>query len=232
MRITPGRLRISMCDSSRRRFVAVTGDLARSREIPNRAQVQSDLKTALSRINQEFSNVMAVAFGVTIGDEFQGLLHSLPASYRIAQEVERALYPVRVVVGVGVGLINTGLADTTREMDGECFHLSREALETAKAEKQSILFQTGNELIDEAVNTIVRLIDTIRRDWKDLHYRRAWAYEEMRAVEKVAHSEGVTPQAVWETLKKASVEEVERARQTIGSLLRSVGPEQQSRREP
>lgn len=217
-----------MCESSMARLIAVTGDLVGSREIPNRSQVQSDLRAALERINKRFEKIVVVKLAITIGDEFQGLLRSLQGSYQIAQEMARTIYPVKATFGVGMGSISTGLAETTREMDGECFHLSREALQRAKTEKQSILFCTENELIDQAVNTIVALIDSIRRDWKDLHYRRVWAYEKLGSVEKVAEREGVTPQAVWETLKKARVEEIKRAEQTIGLLLRSITEEHSS----
>lgn len=213
-------------------LVALTGDLVGSREMPDRAQVQSDLRGALRKINDQFQDALAVSFAITIGDEFQGLLRSLPVSYAIAREVERILYPVRLTFGVGMGSVSTELGRTTREMDGECFHLSREALRKAKTERQSVLFRTGSELVDEAVNTIAVLIDAIRRDWKDLHYRRAWAYEKLGAVEKVAQAEGVTHQAVWETLKKARFEAVERAHRTIGSLLSSLGEEHLSRQKP
>jgi hypothetical protein len=200
-------------------FTALTGDLIESRHIPDRPHVQEQLSSLLGRLNEKFSAALAVPFAITLGDEFQGLLIDAPAALPLINTIERTLFPVRITFGLGVGGVATRLASRTTEMDGECFHRSRQALEEAKAAGRRLLFATGDDRLDRALNTIELLAEAIRGGWSQDHLRWAQRYEELGKVESVAHAEGVTKQAVYQAFKRMNLEQVRDAEAALKALL-------------
>lgn len=203
------------------RYVAVTCDLVKSREIPNRRKVQEKLLVVLNSINKEFKDFVIVKFSMTIGDEFQGLLSGIEKSYDICRTIEKEVYPLKVVFGVGIGHVSTNIARRTSEMDGICFVRSRYALEKAKKDNQSIVFFSGNQswMMDSTLNTIIMLIDTIKQSWKDIHYRRVWGYEELKTLEAVARREKVSFQMIDKSLKTARYEQILTAENNLRKIL-------------
>ncbi|MHA2055846.1 MAG: SatD family protein, partial [Candidatus Hodarchaeales archaeon] len=51
-------------------FIIITGDIVRSREIPNRAEAQEILKNALYIINRKFESQIQAPFVIVWGDSF------------------------------------------------------------------------------------------------------------------------------------------------------------------
>jgi len=222
-----GQKKIKVSSALRLRIVkycAITGDLIKSREIQQRNKVQMKLTKILDKVNKQFHSVVVANFSITLGDEFQGLIKSLEESYNITKFITRLLYPVQVSFGVGEGAIYTSIEDTTSKMDGECFFRSREALEKAKDMGKSLIYATGDEKRDTAVNTILMLMDTIRQNWKDLHWRRVWKFEELRTYKAVAKVEKVSFQKIYKSLKVAKYEKIRLAEESIALLL-SVHPQ-------
>jgi len=206
-------------------YCAVTGDLVRSREIEQRHKVQVKLIKVLDKVNKQFRNIIVVGFSVTLGDEFQGLVKSLDESYHIVKSITRLIYPIQVSFGVGWGRIFTSIEETTAKMDGECFFRSREALEKAKSNGQGVKYITGDEKRDVALNTILMLMDTIRQNWKDLHWRRVWKYEELGTYKAVAKTEKVSFQKIDKSLKVAKYEKIKLAEENLTLLLSHSPPE-------
>lgn len=200
-------------------YTAITGDLIKSREISNRAEVQIRLQKVLDEINKQFKDVIVVKFSITLGDEFQGLINSVEKSYDIIKEIQKLLYPIKVSFGVGVGSISTKIMKKTTEMDGECFIYSRNALKKAKEENRSIIYITINSIKDLSVNTIIKLTDVIRNNWKPLHYRRIWLYEELGTFEKVAKKEKITKQMVSKMFIDIKYKQIKETEEIIGKIL-------------
>ncbi|MGA9192115.1 MAG: SatD family protein, partial [Anaerolineales bacterium] len=57
-------------------YLAIIGDVIRSRQVADRASLQARLAHALSRLNSDEPADLAARFVLTVGDEFQGLLAS------------------------------------------------------------------------------------------------------------------------------------------------------------
>lgn len=144
----------------------MTGDLIKSRKLPNRAKMQRKLKSVLNRINKRFNDKIVVPFSLIRGDELQGLIDDLLKSYEIVMEIENLLYPVKVRFGIVSGNLSIQIGKTTAEMDGECFHRSRKALDKAKELEKNLIFQTYNPSLDESVNAVLFLIGSIKKNWK------------------------------------------------------------------
>lgn len=202
-------------------YCAITGDLVRSREIQQRNEVQMKLAKTLDEVNKQFRNIIKVKFSITLGDEFQGLIKSLEESYDIIEHIMRLIYPVRISFGVGEGAIYTSIEETTSKMDGQCFFRSREALEKAKKRNQSLIYITGDEKRDVAVNTILMLMDTVRQNWKDLHWRRVWKFEELGTYKAVAKVEKVSFQKIFKSLEVAKYKKIKLAEENLILLLHS-----------
>jgi hypothetical protein len=136
-------------------------------------------------------------------------------------EIENRLYPLKVRFGIGWGSISTEIGKTTAEMDGECFHRSRQALEMAKRLDRNTIFQTGDDALDKTVDAILFLLNSIKADWEDIHYQRIRRYEETGSQEMVAKAEGVSQQAISKTLKSCKYEAVKAGQEAIDALLQS-----------
>lgn len=203
-------------------YTVITGDLVKSREICDRNKVQKKLLTIINKVNIEFHKYIVVKFSLTLGDEFQGLINSVEKSYTIVKEIQKSIYPIKISFGIGVGSISTKIMKRTTEMDGECFVRSRYALQLAKETGQSIVYATGLDRDDIAINTIIMLMDTIRNKWKELHYRRIWLYEKLGTLEKVAQKENITKQMVSKNFACIGYETIRNAEETIINLLSTL----------
>ncbi|MCD6422562.1 MAG: hypothetical protein J7L42_00380 [Elusimicrobia bacterium] len=203
-------------------FVALTGDVVASRKISYRSRFQQKLLKVIEKINKEFKKVLVVKFAITVGDEFQGLLNSLETSYEIVKEFHQNLFPVKLTFGVGAGRISTAIRKRTSEMDGECFVFSRKALEQAKKLKQSVVYITGKKDRDIAVNTIISLIDTIKSNWKEIHYRRVFRYQCLGTLEEVAKKEKVSKQVISKMFSQIKYAEVKEAEKNLKELLSTL----------
>ncbi|MDI6840202.1 MAG: SatD family protein [bacterium] len=200
-------------------YAVITDDIVRSSKLSNRAAVQSEIKSILHKINKRFANDIIVEFSFSGGDEFQGLVKLDSKVFTIIKEFQKQLYPVKTYFGVGFGKVTTDIAKTTVEMDGNCFHLSRDALEQAKKSSQEIVFFTGNKESDVVLNTVFLLISAIKSSWKDIHYRRIWEYEELGTLERVAKKEERSAREISKTLQDAKYNAIKRAEEFVHNYL-------------
>ena len=204
------------------KYTVITGDIIKSRELKNRQRVQEVLKNVLMRINEKYRECIFVNFSLTAGDEFQGLVSKIGKSYAIIKDIEKGIYPIKARFGVGVGKIATSFSDNIGEMDGECFIRSREALENAKKLDQFVIYNIGIHEMDISLNTILMLIDAIKKSWKNMHFKRAWLYEELKTYEKVAEKENISKQRVSKMFRNIKYDKVKRAEENLNFLLNSL----------
>lgn len=125
-------------------YIALIGDVVASRQLPERARakLQRDLRDAMAEFNQRWRRFLAARFAVTRGDEFECLLHTAQPVWDIAHGVRRKFPEADWVIACGRGPISTKLEGrpTAPEVDGPCFHLAREALARAKANRLVFTF--------------------------------------------------------------------------------------------
>ncbi len=139
------------------KFCAIIGDIRHSRLLPRRGSVQKRFAGSIEHINREFKNEIASAFLITLGDEFQGLLASPAASYRLVRRFQALMDPVPFSFGVGVGTLSTPLKKQALGMDGEAFHRARAALERAKKSKRDLLCSFDSPAL-ELVNALIGML--------------------------------------------------------------------------
>jgi DNA-directed RNA polymerase specialized sigma24 family protein len=114
-------------------FVAVLGDVVKSRRYPSRPDLQDAVRDALGIANSKNPAVQPLTS--TIGDEFQGLYVNLATALRATLVVRLLLlHTVDVRFGIGWGPLTTyGEGRAPFEQDGPAWWAAREAIDRARA---------------------------------------------------------------------------------------------------
>lgn len=168
-------------------YIAIIGDMINSKKLDNRREVQTKLKSVLDGINKRYEPDISAKFMITLGDEFQGLLHKGTNVIDIIEEIQQEMYPVKIRFGIGVGEIVT---DINSEMaigaDGPGYYKAREAIEGIKNSEQKnknqssdirIEIENDENSISMLLNTIFSLMSVIRNNWSERQRVIIWEYE-------------------------------------------------------
>jgi len=208
-------------------FGVVIADIKASRKMSDheRWEGQLFLKSAIVQINETYAALIEAPFMITKGDEFQGVLKDLSVVHDLMDKFEQLVYPLDLRFGIGYGNVYKMGSRIPIEMDGPAFHHANAALNFAKKKKLQVRFQTDNTSFDLQMNTIYRLVQSIKRGWNTLNYKRYWKYKEVGTFQKVAASEGVSVQAVWESLFACGALDVLHAEKAIRLMLEAFSTE-------
>lgn len=205
-------------------YCVIIGDINRSREFSptDRRRLQKKFQKGIDLVNREFKKEIAAEFLITLGDEFQGVLKTITPSYSFLCRWEELVLPVEFSFGVGFGRITTPLQKKALGMDGPAFHRARAALEEAKRKKQKIIYNTGDEKKDTVLNTILLLLDTIKKGRTARQKEVIANYLHYRKQNIVAHRLKTTKSTVSEILASAHWPVVEEAEKKLNWLLKTV----------
>ncbi|MDD3833054.1 MAG: SatD family protein [Oscillospiraceae bacterium] len=156
-------------------YLAVIGDIKKSRKLHDRKETQNKMQEVLTLVNKKYSQDIESDFMITLGDEFQGLLNNGKNIINIILEIEQKMGPVNIRFGIGIGEITTGI---NRNMplgaDGPAYHNARKVVEFIKnlENKQGtyetsimISAQEDNDSLDSLLNVIFSLCSTIKKSW-------------------------------------------------------------------
>lgn len=173
-------------------YCAIIGDLVNSRNLPasERRSIQTHLNNVLHEVDEKWQTSVAARFVITLGDEFQGLLHTVSPSIEIAAYILDRLYPLHIRFGIGYGEIYTTVnPEMALGADGPAFHLARSGLDelkTSSGKESGFLVRIRTQFPDE------RLLNLI---CDDINYLRASWTEKQRSIIRAAQAEDV-PQNV------------------------------------
>ena len=197
-------------------YVVVMGDVSGSKKLSSHSRYQTQLfmKSAIVQINEEFAEDIDAPFMISKGDEFQGLVHSLDAGFRIVLALEKLTFPVKLRFGVGIGNIYRMGGSLPIEMDGPAFHRGNTALNLAKKKKLAYYLNSENPA-DMLINTSFQLISAIKKRWSERHHRLFWSYKDLGTYRRVAEEENITPQAVCDILKNTRALHVRDAEESL-----------------
>ncbi|MBP7149064.1 MAG: hypothetical protein KBD01_16165 [Acidobacteria bacterium] len=204
-------------------YAALIGDLVRSREAPDRADLQRRFREAVAALNAGPSRAaLAAPLSITAGDEVQGLLREPAAAVEIVRRLGEAVRPSQIAFGLGWGPVSTDIVARSTEIDGPCFHRAREALGVA-AKRGDWLSASGfGEPTDTVLTALYDLMGAIVSRWTDTQARYAAAARD--ALQKdVAEQFGVSPSVVSESLKSAALDAILSGEAAARSLLSQFG---------
>ncbi|MBD3224674.1 MAG: hypothetical protein GF313_08085 [Caldithrix sp.] len=205
-------------------YTVIIGDIKGSRKLSDyhRHEWQLFLKSAIVQINEDCKADIEAAFMITKGDEFQGVLRKISAVPSLVAKFERLVYPLNLRFGIGYGMIQRLGSNIPIEMDGKAFHRANTALQIAKKKKQMVNINSGYLKFDLMVNTIYQLIAAIKSRWSETTFKRHWQYAELGTYEQVAEREGVSTQAVWDSLNHGHAIDVMDAERALHELFLNI----------
>lgn len=189
-----------------KKYCVIIGDIVQSKEIIKRKSLQRKFHNILAKINKDFSSQIVSKFVVTIGDEFQGVLKDLSQSYEIIDAVQEMFYPVKLRFGVGQGRITTQVKKTAIGMDGPVFHNARNAVEKAKNQNKSIVFQVQPKQRDIALNSIALAISGLKQSWTERQFEAVKFYKKYGIQAKAAKAMRIDRTTLTKMLKAAKWE--------------------------
>ena len=213
-------------------YLALIGDLRRSRDAPNRALIQKRLESTLTRANREAHDDLAAGLVITLGDEFQALLRRPEAVLQVIVILESALEEIPVRYGLGWGGLSTDLRPTAIGMDGPCFHAAREALAEGKRANRWITISGLGAEADQILNGILGLMGTVRARWTPIQARTVSQMRTASTQREVAATRRVSESTVSKALNAALYDSMIDVEHAVRALLRqfteSHAPEQDS----
>ena len=184
-------------------FLAIIGDLVHSRHIRHREHFQKQFHQAMTALNKKFSQVITSPFTVTLGDEFQALLHNAAPLFDIIAWLSRELAPHTFVLGLGVGPVETEIIRTTSVgMDGPCFRLARTNVERSKKSPPRIRLSV-NGLDAEVVNALFSFLEDLQQHHTPRQKMAIQWYETLGNQQAVAQQMGISQSAVSQILHNA-----------------------------
>lgn len=198
-------------------YFIVTCDLIHSKKMLERSQVQRELKTAVIIVNEEFGQEFVCPFITVWGDSFQGALKSLRKFYDLIETFE-GLISVEFRCGIGIGEITTEVSTTTLEMDGPAFHRSRTALEIAAKTQRRVWIESGKNIFDGMVNSILTVLYALKSRWTPHQKEIIRLRREGMTYAEIGKKKRISKQAVYKSLKAAKWEEAFLAIQTLNNL--------------
>ncbi len=190
-------------------YLAIIGDVVRSRQVADRASLQARLAEALARLNDDAQANLAARFVLTVGDEFQGLLASPGRLVPMLSALRTATHPNELRFGLGIGELATSLQPDALGMDGPCFHRARAAIERAEARGTTVEVEAGAPVPVFGVYAI--LYAALRAGWTERQRQVLdMAMGGMSGKDIAARLE-VTPSAVSQHLSAANHDSVSAA---------------------
>lgn len=215
-------------------YIAIIGDIKNSKELENRRDTQIKLNSVLNNINAKYKSVISAKFMITLGDEFQGLLCRGDGALDIIEEIQRAMYPVKIRFGIGVGQITTEInAEMAIGADGPGYYKAREAIEMLKNSEYRNKTQAANiriEVEDDEnsitimLNTIFSLMAVIQDNWSRRQREIVWAYEQYGGSQlECAERLNISQSSVQRSLINSNYYAYKDAKETVNTVLREIG---------
>lgn len=214
-------------------YIAIIGDIKKSRNQENRNLVQKKLENVLNHINKKYEMDISAKFIITLGDEFQGLLNNGQNVLGIIEEIQGEMYPIEIRIGIGVGTITT---DINSEMaigaDGPGYYKARSAIEYLKQNEKKnrthvadirIEMEEEETSIAEMLNAILSLLTVIKNRWTDRQREIIWdSIKYHDGQEKSAQRLGIAQSSVQRGLMNGNYYAYNGATSTVNNVLKEI----------
>ena len=207
-------------------YAVITADIVGSTEYykANGKPLRPRLLEALEKVNARHAEALAVRFTITLGDEVQGLVTNPADSPRVVYDLRLQLSPLKCRIGVGVGSIVSDLVESTAQMEGAAFSLSREALDATRMLKSGLTaYRAENKGVENAANAVMPLVDAVQSRWTDKQWEAVRLYSEHKDLAKAGHALGVALQSVDDRLRPTHWQDVEESLRCLGDVIARSG---------
>jgi hypothetical protein len=203
-------------------YLALIGDVRRSREHADRPALQRQLEQSIEIVNTTLGSALASRFVITLGDEFQGLLSEPEAALNAILAIDAEHKTARLRYALGWGTLSTPLRVTAIGMDGPCFHRARDAMTLAKQRDRWVTVAGFGEEADAILNGVLSLIGAVRATWTPIQAETAAIMHDLNVQKEVAAARGVALPTVHKALRGALYGSITEAEEAVRRILRSV----------
>lgn len=194
----------------RGQYVAVIGDIKRSRELQQREAVQSRLQQACVELNRrEDLEGLLSPFTVTLGDEFQALFASFRGVWRAVFAIEAMLGEgVGIRFGMGIGGMDTAInREAAIGMDGPAFHRARRAIDGLKQGDHNYRV-VGMGQAETLANSALDLLSLERNGWRANRVRILRGMLDDESVAQIAAALEISQSAVYKNIQQGGLESI------------------------
>ncbi|KAA1420401.1 hypothetical protein FE697_015655 [Mumia zhuanghuii] len=165
------------------------------------------------------------AFERTAGDEVQGLLDD---PEQVTELTAYALRDGRWWIGIGAGVVDGPLPETTRAGRGAAYVHAREAVERAKAEPQPVCVRADERQSADDAEAALWLLSSLLARRTDAGWEAVDAMASGGTQRAAAADLKITAQAISGRLAVAGWTEERRGRTLAAHLLAACDPEQKA----
>jgi len=177
-----------------------------------RSEAQEEFTELIGKLNRLYREHLSAKFVITLGDEFQALLHAPGIIPDLIWTLEQ-LFTVRALrLGFGFGLIYTRIKEYAINVDGPALHNARSSIEVAKRNSlQGGVFTGFGPQLDPPLNGFARALNHQRATWTRRQRDVVVRLHDGRKGIEIAEELGITKQAVsryaslagWDAYKEA-----------------------------
>ncbi len=182
-------------------YYAIVGDMVNSKKITNRLKMQEKLKAYLEKINQEYKEIIAANFIITLGDEFQGLLKSPLYLFDILYKTQIAMKPLKIRFGIGIGDILTTIDNKMSiGSDGPAWWFARDMINDLKSNQKGLKRIANIKVAGEFDQDLLDLININLSICYSI--MKNWTSEQREVVEYIISNYGLNDQFIQKDIAK------------------------------
>ena len=198
-------------------YTVLTGDVIKSRDYDN---VREILNNSFKKV--KYPKNVITPFQISRGDEIQAVFKNYIPFPKLIRQIRYELLPLEIRFGIGFGEINEDInQDNSWNMNGTAFYNARKALKIVDENRTFYTQFVSNSKIDEAINTILYLIDTLEKEWTDAQWEAIYYYEKKGTYKKAAKELDIAFQNVEKRCRAAKWKEVNFAENSIEKILKN-----------
>ena len=210
--------------------IVFTGDLIRSRNMPDRHHVQNRLKEVLERLKEDNKSIIASHTMISQGDEFQVAYSNANRLFRDIWTILAELSPEKARFSIAVSSLSTEIdPDSTRSIDGPAFHYSREGITQLKEQKKKAgklacvpLFIISGDISQrdlKLINSALMLLSSLCHKWKQSRWCILVDMMRNQSVETIAKRLDISSTAVYKNITDGSLHHVIELGKSIEQVL-------------
>ena len=201
------------------RLIAVVfASVPAARRSAEPADAAARLGDASRRVNQMFASALAEPFGPVNGGELQGAL-SDPTQVPLCVSLLREwLAPTPLRVGIGIGAVEPGVDETSRDP----FEQASLAMRLAERERGVTRYLGCGQAADILLNAMCRLLDPLIVERTAKQWEAIAAYRRLGHQRAAAAELGVTRQSVGDRMTAGHRRETQQADAAIAAFLAQV----------
>lgn len=211
-----------------RRFAVILADVMASGKRRRLRETLGHKLRAVSRAHRK-RGWIALPYAVTAGDEFQAVALRTEALPEILLDLRRRLRPLDLRIAAGVGAVHGPLRAPVNRLQGQAFVRARRAMEELKNGRlhkypSLTAFHTGRAALDQIINLIYGLSDTLLRAATPKQWQAMNAYADSGQVRLAARALRLDESTVSRRLSRGHYWQMSEAAAAMKALLQSESP--------